>query len=240
MAKLASTTISGTIRIDGYIFGLGSGFQNMVVLTSGTAATYTFPTALQVPGAKFKVTIIGGGGGGGGTGASPVAGRVGGGGGSGGVVVIYLTVLSTVAYQFTYTVGAGGGNAGTNGSTAGTAGGASSIIYNSVTYTAGGGGAGPLATAYTAGGAGGTATGGTLNIVGGSGGASGTITAQQPIYGTGGNTPLGFGLGSGWAYQTGSPASGYGAGGTGGFVDQAGLPGYNGSSGTGGVVIIEY
>jgi hypothetical protein len=99
-----------------------SGFSNMVVLTNGgisATRVWEFPLALQVPDAKFKVTILGAGGQGGGC---NVAGRVatGSGGGAGGLLMVWFHVLQG-CYQLQYIVGVGGTTgtlttAGQNGS----------------------------------------------------------------------------------------------------------------------------
>ena len=218
------------------ITGLGAGFQNMVVQTSGTGATYNLPTALTSTGARFKVTILGGGGGGGGTAAT--AGQIGGGGGSGGLVAVYFTYVAG-QNSLTYTVGAlgAGGNAA-----AGAAGGSSSVVYNAVTYTAGGGSGGQLMpSTANSGGGGGTATGGTLNIVGNQGNWGGTSAATATKFGDGGNAPLGFGQGGKTSnlVTTGIAATGYGAGGAGGY-NGATATAAIGGAGTAGLVIIEY
>lgn len=214
---------------------VGSGFQNMVVQTSGSAASWSLPTTLQSPSAKWKVTIVGGGAQGGGT--NITAGQVGGGGGSGGLVVVYLTFVAGQT-TMTYTVGTAGSGAGTNAT--GTSGNNSSIVYNAVTYTANGGTGG---TASGAGGAGGTASGGTLNIAGGTGDNGGTMAATSNYQGNGGNTPLGYGYGGRMpvtaAGATGNVGTGYGAGGSGGR-NGTGTTARAGGAGTDGVVIIEY
>ena len=225
--SLSATTLTATA---------GAGFQNMVVQITGTSASYSLPAAVQVTGAKLKVTIVGGGGQGGGT--TTTAGLVGGGGGGGGAIVVFLTYVAG-QNTLTYTVGPGGSGAGTNA--AGTAGTASSIIYNGVTYTAGGGGGGPTATT-TGSGTGGTATGGTLNIVGQIGGAGGTSAATANMMGNGGNAGLGLGYGAPMPSATGTgnaAASGYGGGGSGGF-NGATATARAGGAGAAGVVIIEY
>lgn len=215
----------------------GSGFSNMVVQTSGAAASWSLPAQLLDGGAKFKVTIVGGGGQGGGTAAT--AGQIGGGGGSGGVVVVYLTSVAGQS-TMTYTVGAAGSGAAAGAN--GTNGGASSIIYNGNTYTAGGGVGGQLmpGTTNTLG-TGGTATGGTLNLVGGQGSWGGTQAATAAKYGDGGHTPLGLGFGGRVSnvVTTGVAGTGYGAGGAGGYNGATALA-VAGGAGTAGIIIIEY
>ena len=233
----ANTVTATTVNANTVTATVGAGFQNMVVQTTGSSATYTLPAELQVTNAKFKVTIVGGGGQGGGT--STTAGMVGGGGGSGGVVVMYLTYVSG-QNSATYTVGAAGSGAGTNA--AGTAGGSSTFIYNAITYSAGGGVGGPTASSVTSA-AGGTATGGTLNIAGDGGDSSGTMAATSNYQGDGGSTPFGFGAGGKMpataAGATGVAASGYGAGGSGGR-NGTGVTARAGGAGTAGLIIIEY
>jgi hypothetical protein len=221
---VSSTTITGT----------GAGYQNMVVQITGTSASYSLPAALQVGGARFKVTLVGGGGQGGGTAAT--AGQEGGGGGGGATIVVFLSYASG-QNTLTYTVGPGGSGAGTNA--AGTAGTASSIIYNSVTYTANGGGGGPTA-ATTGSGVGGAASGGTLNISGQNGGAGGTEAATNSVIGSGGDSSFGFGAQAPSATGTGTAAtSGFGGGGSGGH-NSATATARAGGAGAAGVVIIEY
>jgi hypothetical protein len=216
----------------------GAGFQNMVVFTSGASQPWSLPAALQVTGAKWRVTIVGAGGQGGGS--NTTAGMIGGGGGSGGAVVYYVTYVAG-QNTMTYTVGAAGSGAGTN--TTGNSGAVSSIIYNSVTITASGGTGGPTATAATTGGAGGAASGGTLNIVGNIGASSGTMAATSNFLGDGGNTPLGYGQGGRMpataAGATGANGTGYGAGGSGGRTG-TGATARAGGAGTGGLIVIEY
>ena len=235
-ATLNANAISATLVSSTTITGTGAGYQSMVVQTSGTAASYSLPAALQVGGARFKVTIVGGGGQGGGT--TTTAGQVGGGGGGGATIVVFLSYASG-QNTLTYTVGPGGSGAGTNA--AGTAGTASSIIYNSVTYTANGGGGGPTA-ATTGSGVGGAASGGTLNIAGQNGGSGGTSAATANMMGNGGNAGLGLGYGAPLPSATGTgnaAASGYGGGGSGGF-NGATATARAGGAGAAGVVIIEY
>jgi len=224
---LNATTITATA---------GAGFQNMVVQTTGTAASYSLPAALQVANAKFKVTIVGGGGQGGGTAAT--AGQVGGGGAGGGVVVQHFIYVSG-QNSLTYTVGAGGSGAGNN--IIGVAGVDSSVVYNSITYTAGGGGGGPIA-ASAASAAGGTATDGVLNIIGQAGGNSGTAAATAPAIGNGGSVGLGLGFGAVVPFTSGvgvAATSGFGGGGSGAFNNATGTTRAGGAGATG-VVIIEF
>lgn len=212
-------------------------FQNMVVQTTGTAATWTVPAALQVTGAKWKITIIGAGGGGGGT--NTTAGQVGGGGASGGVVVYYCTWVAGQT-TMTYTVGAAGIASATNA--AGGTGGNTSITYNAVTITANGGVGGPSSTA-AAGAAGGSAAGGTLNLAGNNGTPSGTMAATNNLQGNGANTPLGYGSGGQEVFTAaggnGLTGQGYGSGGSGG-KNGTGTTARTGAAGTGGLIIIEY
>ena len=232
----ASTQTVPTLNATTIVATAGT-FQNMVVQTTGTAATWTVPAALQVTGAKWKITIIGAGGGGGGT--NTTAGQVGGGGASGGVVVYYCTWVAGQT-TMTYTVGAAGIASATNA--AGGTGGNTSITYNAVTITANGGVGGPSSTA-AAGAAGGSAAGGTLNLAGNNGTPSGTMAATNNLQGNGANTPLGYGSGGQEVFTAaggnGLTGQGYGSGGSGG-KNGTGTTARTGAAGTGGLIIIEY
>lgn len=232
---LANTVAATTMTANTIVATVGAGFQNMTVLTSGVANTWSLPASLQVVGAKFKATLVGGGGAGGGTAAT--AGHVGAGGGGGGTVVVYL---SYVAGQntVTYTVGSGG-TAGTAG-LAGGAGSNTTFAYNSVTYTAVAGNGGANSATITPG-AGGAASGGTLNIAGSPGYPGGVAAATAPYQGVGGSSALGLGIGATppLASNNGIAGTGYGAGGGGGY-NAATATARTGGGGTGGVIIIEY
>lgn len=246
MAKLINgTRVYGSLTADtALIAGSGSGFMNLVGFTTGTTVTWNFPSVLQVPNAKFKVTIIGSGGAGGGTAAT--IGQMGGGGGTGAVIVAYITVVNGI-YSLTYTVGASvAGVSAANG----TAGQASNIIYNGITYSSAGGGAGTLGTSVAAGGAGGAfsgiTNGTTVNAwgyTGNPGHAGGVMAATTNITGIGGNTPLGFGQGGVMpnvaAGQVGVAGTGYGAGGGGARNGTAATARAGGAS-AGGLVLIEF
>ena len=237
MAKLEDTSVTGTLTVDSYMFaGVGGGFQNMIIFTSGT--TFTFPTAMQVAGTKFRITLVGGGGAGGGSTAT--AGACGNAGGGGGLVIANLTVVSGL-YTITYSVGAAGA-AGAAGS-AGGAGGNTTALYNSITYTAGGGGAGTNSTS-SSNAAGGTATNGTINIVGSRGCAgvpAGFAAATNNTFNEGGHSPRGFGRGGMMpgASSNGLAGTGYGSGGS-GARNGATATSRSGGAGRAGLVIIEY
>ena len=239
MAKLQDgSRVYGTLIVDtAIVASSGVSFKFIDAITTTGSGTYTLPAALQVPGAKFKLTIVGAGGQGGGCPAS--SGAMGGGGASGAVVVVIITVVSGL-YTFTYTVGNVGTAAGTNA--AGIAGNASTVTYNSVTYTAGGGAGGTLASTNSIS-TGGTASGGLLNMNGWSGGASGTLATNISYFGIGADTPLGWGMGgycgtgaASTPYSDGIAASGYGAGGGG----ANGTAVNAGGVGTQGIIVIEY
>jgi len=230
MAKLKDgSRVYGALTVDNAIIG-NTGFQNMILFTTGTAVVYTLPASLQVPGAKFKITVIGGGAGGATTAAT--AGTTGSGGGAGGVVSIILQVASV--YTFTYTVGAAGAS-----NLAGTL---SSVVYNGVTYQASPGqptGAGGAAAGVT--------NGTTLNgigLTGFNGAPAGTNSSLQTGVAYGGDTPLGYGRGGrhGASTSSGSPgsaATGYGAGGSGGKNGST-AAGQAGGAGAPGLIILQY
>jgi hypothetical protein len=236
--------VYGNLTVDtAVIAGAGAGFQNMVLFTTGTNTTYEFPAALQVPGAKFKVTMIGGGGGGGG--CAKVANYQGAGGGSGGVTINYFTVVSGV-YTFTYSVGAAGAaGAATTSGTGGTAG-TTTLRYNNLYYESSGGwGGGPGAAAFSPGGSGGAASTGTLNFAGNPGQNGGRVVSASLVQACyGGLTPLGFGGPGGWGTGQGggTPTAGvmYGAGGTGGRMGTGAGAAVTGGAGGAGLIILEY
>ena len=233
----SSNTFTGLQTAGTLVATAGQGFSNMVVLTTGTSASWSLPAALQVTGAKFKVTCVGGGGGGGGS--STTAGQVGGGGASGGVgtkIFTYVAGQNTM----TYSVGAAGIASATNA--AGGTGGASNVIYNSVTYIASGGVGGPSSTA-AAGAAGGACTGWDLNLPGNYGTPSGTMASTNNLVGNGASTPLGYGSGGQEVFTSaggnGLTGQGYGSGGSGG-KSGTGTTARTGAAGGGGLIIIEY
>jgi len=240
---LTGTTTATTVSATTLTATAGAGFQNIDFLTSG--ASWSLPAALQVAGAKFKVTVIGAGGGGGGNPAT--AATAGGGGGAGGVAVAVLTYVSG---QNSVTTSFGTAGAGTSGA-AGGAGTSTTATYNSLTYIGTGGGGGALGAATSAGGAGGTGTTGTgtenITLTGQSGGAGGTTTAVAGVTylnNSGGNTPLGYGMGgkmpfNGAAGSAGISPTNYGAGGSGSVAGSTAAA-KAGASGAPGAIIIEY
>jgi hypothetical protein len=169
------------------------------VFTVGQDTTYTAPANTQ----WVKVTCVGSGGTGNGA-----TGRRSTGGGGGGVAIKWLAM--TAGQTLTYTLLGGGAATVSSGS------------LTITTITGGAGGAGTTtvyANSSTTGPAGGTASGGDINIVGGSGGnsyGSGTTTATN-FSGAGGDCP-GFGSGGssiGGTAGGGSVGTGYGGGGGG-------------------------
>lgn len=223
-ASVDSITV-GTITATEYQNSNGDPFTrqpNLDPKTSGTAASWTWPTGVTV----IKVTAIGGGGAGG----AALTNASGGGGGGGGTCIKRLSYVSGVD-AVTYTVGAAGS--------------ASTFAYNGTTYTANAGSAGSTAGANDggAGGAGGSATGGDINVSGGTGQGGGTATGGIQG-GSGGSSMLGYGGGGGRGRTgavgaNGGAASGYGGGGGGGGSDDSGSNA-SGGSGTAGIVIFEY
>jgi hypothetical protein len=191
------------------------------VFTTGTAATYTAPANTQ----WVKITVVGAGANGAGTTIARATG-----GGAGGVA--YKWFVMTAGQTLTYSVGAAGGSGGASSVSSGTA--------TITTITANGGGSATTtayASGYTAGPAGGTASGGDINITGGSGGGSSgsSTTSATNTSGKGGDCS-GWGIGGvsvGNAIVVGNNGVGYGAGGSGGQgTSSAG-------NGTGGVIIFE-
>ena len=242
MAKLQSNSrVYGTLTIDTSVLSnVGAGYSNMVVFTTGTS--YTLPTVLQVPGAKFKATLIGAGGQGGGGTAGTIALYKGAGGGAGAVAIVISTVVSGV-YTLSYSVGVAGSSGGASAN--GANGTATTITYNGITYSAGGGVGGTAGTYGLVGGVGGAVTNTgpattLLSFTGGQGGAAANSAVQAD--GRGGHTPLGYGQGGMPQPFTsiGAPGiagTGYGSGGSGGVSNTAGT---SGGAGAAGLIIIEY
>jgi hypothetical protein len=187
------------------------------VFTLGDNTTYTAPANTQ----WVKVTCVGSGGG-----AVGATGRRCTGGGGGGVAIKWLAM--TAGQTLTYTLLGGGAATVSSGS------------LTITTITGGAGGAGTTtvyANSLTTGPAGGTASGGDINITGGSGGNSygSSTTVATNFSGAGGDSP-GFGSGGSALGGTAGAASvgtGYGGGG-GGSHGSA-----NNASGAQGVIIFE-
>jgi hypothetical protein len=199
--------------------GLGDGSGRLINFKVFTASgTYT-----PIPGTKkIKVTLIGGGGGGGYAGPS----FYGSGGGGGGVVKKFMVAPASQSV----TVGAGG-IAGTAIVGAGSGG---NTTFGTLTASGGGGG---RFNSNTGGGngLGGVATGGDVNIQGGTG-WGGLNISNILLAGPGGCAP-GFGESAGYILSAtggdGLVSTGYGSGGGGG------VNGGNGAAGRAGMVIIE-
>lgn len=175
--------------------------------TITTSGTYT---GTSTSGLGYALVVGGGGNGGAGAGGNQGASGAGGGGTSGKLIQLTGSMAVTV----------------------GTAGGASTFAG----MTANGGAS--TAKGATTGGAGGTASGGTINLTGNNGnnysgqngGAGGAANSAYPFIKT--NAALGTG-GIPQAYASPTPATGYGAGGAGGFAFD-----YPGGAGTPGVVYV--
>jgi hypothetical protein len=217
----------------------GSWIGRQTFCSSGctaTGGTYTPDTGTNV----VDVTCVGGGGAGGGaasTGAATIA--VGGGAGAGGYTRKRITSSFsgvTITVGAAGTPGAAGANAGGNGG---------NTTFGAILTANGGAGGngGNAAVAGTggAGGAGGTASGGDINVAGAQG--------ENPYYyvavataksSYGASTPLGSGGPPAVSTTVaGSPATGYGAGGSGGVqgINQAGT--VAGGAGAKGICIVD-
>lgn len=202
----------------------------MRVYTSGSG-TYT-PTA----GTKgILVKLVGGGGAGGGANYS-CSGYyfAGGGGGAGGYCE---GVINSVAASYAYSVGAGGAVSASCGAAAGQGG---TTTFGTSLFTANGGTGGTTlaSAAYGGGGAGGSASGGTLNLTGASGGPG---NANWGYGGEGGGSFLGSGGAASYEYsytrRTGVSAVAPGSGG-GGAVNYDDSSSVNGGAGASGIIII--
>lgn len=208
-----SSTLQSTTTIQGV--NVFDAFKHMQVFTA--SSTWTVPATTTLVFAE----MVGGGGGARGTPAG--ASRAGAGAGA------YCADIYTVTPGSSQTVVVGFGNyGGAAGDTAGQDGTASTFGDCS----AGGG-----ASAQT----GGTATGGMLNITGGSGKQPIYIGATTPDYclsGSGGDSHFGNG-GSSVVDDNGQPGTGYGGGGSGG-CDSSGGAARTGGKGSNGVVILRW
>lgn len=193
-----------------------------------SSGTWTRPTGCK----RIKATIQGGGGGGGSS-TSSTSGRAGGGGGGAGATCYtYLDVTDISTLPVTVGVGGSSTNDG------GTSGLGTSNAYGQC--TGGKGGNAPGTGALTIGGSGGgTASNGTINI-NGQGFTNPYFITSSSAQGCGGASSL---LGNGGdplinTNSAGNAATGYGAGGSGGFRT-AGTTIYGGGAGSPGIVIIE-
>lgn len=182
-----------------------AGSFNFITFLATGASTWVVPPYVY----KIKVTVIGGGGG------SAGFSYPGAGGGGGGCIGVFAVTPGTT---YSVVVGAGGGR--------GSAGGSSSFSGPGISVSCSGG----AADTTRQGGAGGTASGGQLNVTGGSGGGTSSFT-YAPVPGLGGNSFFGGGGGDG---RNGSPNTGGGGGGN------AQPPGTSGGSGGSGLVIVEF
>lgn len=180
-----------------------SGFANMDVFTS--SGTWTVPSGVV----KCKVTVTGGGAGGGGTNNA--------GGGAGSTAIKILTLSGSSA---TVTVGAGGAG-GTNGND-------STFVYGATTVK-GGKGWTNLSDQDTNP----SATGGDINILGGSG--QGPYQTTYGVGGLGGSSYWGGGGNGGSSTGSGTNGKAYGSGG-----GAYGSSGGSNGAGAGGIVVIEY
>jgi hypothetical protein len=198
-----------------------------IIVTSGTS--FTTPSNITTA-TKFDIILVGGGGGGGGVNSTAQSAC---GGGGGGTCEVYSLTGLVPSTSYTCAIGAGG--AGGASGADGTTGGNTSLTIGATTYTANGGGGGSH-LANSDGGAGGTASNGTFNIQGQSGGDSPTAAASNAsVCGEGGNSTKGLGGTSVHTNSNGKNGTGYGAGGSGG----KGLA-VTGGNGTNGLIFAKY
>jgi hypothetical protein len=225
---LSNATITGTLTAGGsvgtsvqFLQSTGTGVQwappvavlakQTDVFTSGTLATYTAPANTQ----WVKITVVGQGG----SCLSSTSVRANGGGAGG---VAYKWLAMTAGQTLIYTVGTSGAASTVSSGT---------LTISTITANAGSNGTtSAYAASSTTQTAGGTASGGDINITGGSSGKSyGTSTAiTTQVCGKGGDCP-GWGTGGVGAAITagvGGDATGYGSG-AGGCLNTLGV----GSSG---------
>jgi hypothetical protein len=211
----------------------GGGITGMVVLTSGSSASWSIPAGVTT----IKVICTGGGGGATGPTNPPGDEASGAAGGGGGTSIKYYDVSG--GGTATYTIGAGG-TGHTNTGSAGN-GGDSTFAYGGTTIT-GGGGVGGTASGGV-GGTGGTASGGTMNLPGCGGEGGIQVSLGQAVVNAQGGTSY-WGAGVGRGRRQGSGASGDtgvdGAANTGAGGTAATHNDRTGGAGGTGVIVIEY
>jgi hypothetical protein len=205
--------------------GTGRLIRAPQVITNTSTTTYTTPAGCT----GIYVELLGGGGGGGG--CSATNNNIGGSGAAGSYASKYFTVTASTGY--TVAIGAAG-TGGAAGANAGTAGGNTTITVGATTVTAVGGTAGAAGsdnTSKTASGV--TATNGDLNASSQPGTSTFINATTNQQIATGGSTPYGGGGTKIFSNTAGdgAAATGYGAGGSGGFSRGATQAGGNGSQG---------
>jgi hypothetical protein len=230
--NVTSNVNVGMVTTSNTFVGIGTGFSNIELLTSGSS--WSIPENVK----KWKVTVIGGGGQGGGS-RNQVR-WVGAGGGSGAVAVYIFNRIDGIN-TMSYSIGQGG-NAGGNFED-GQDGTSTTATYNSYTVT-GGGGSGGLSSATNEGrGAGGVSTNGILNLNGFFGYHGGREANENSPIGTGGDTPLGYGVGGKHTglttVENGQNGEGIGSGGSGSKAGTSGTAA-RGGFGANGAIIVEY
>lgn len=216
---------------------------SLVVLTTGSAATYT-PSSASVK--NIFVEVIGGGGAGGGCfSAGAGAFSAAGGGGGGGYSSRFITNLA-VSYTATYTVGAGGASSAA-GNNPGGNGAATTFADGTFTLSGGGGtggsgNGGAVVMNIVAGGAPGTSSGGTLNTSGAAGCPGIALSILAVAGGNGGGSALygGGALGIVNGSTTGNSGGIYGNGGSGCAILNANDNKAGGAGGAGVLIIREY
>lgn len=198
-------------------------------ITTTGSSNYTTPSTITTA-TQFKFTLVGGGASGGGSDVTAV--HVNGGGG-GAVCILYISGLSP---STNYAINIGAATTGGASASLGSNGNNTTLVIASTTYTAGGGVAAAALTGN--GGAGGTATGGTINISGMSGGPSMSVLTSGG-FGGGHSAMLwgagGTGNGPSMA-AAGNPGTNYGGGGGGASSNG----GNSGGGGAQGCILVEW
>jgi hypothetical protein len=242
-------TVLGTISAGTQLFTSGTGAPTATgTLTKATGtgdATITFSFEMPIAtyttpaGAKLlKITIVGGGGGGGGVASSAGENGAAAGGAGAGTSIGYIASPSATYVYSVGSGGSGGAAGGNNGST-----GTQSTFGTNLMFALGGAGGvtgvqvATATPAYTsAESVAGTASGGSINVPGGSGGG-GMSWSTDTKGGHGGISMFGFG-GSSPDSAPGNNGTGYGSGGSG--AAQTSNNGTKaGGNGTGGFVLVE-
>jgi hypothetical protein len=236
--EMLSTDANDNVKVGGkYVAGM---FLQSTLLTSGTSFTTNSKTT------KIRVRVVGGGGGGGGAGGATSNGSAGAGGGAGGYAEKWFNVAGNTGYTCAIGAAGSGGTASAGTGNAGGNGGSSSLTVSGTTVTAPGGSGGAGMSSGTTvimalgGAAAAVATNGDVNS-GGTGGANSYRGSAAIVFaGQGAGSQLGGGGSARSTSGVGNAATGFGAGGGGGCVNNANQNNAGGAGTAGCIVVEEY
>lgn len=189
---------------------------------------------------KIRVRLQAGGGGGGGVATAAVSGGGAGGGSAGGYAE--KTFAVTPGGTYTYAVGTAGTASGAFASNGGVGGNTTFTVGGTTVTTVGGNGGIGITAAVAIDAIGGAApaisTNGDLNATGAPGGPGASVSATVCLSGAGGSSLFGAGGNAFNTQNAGSPATGNGAGGSGGCCVNGGAS-VGGGAGTAGLICVD-